>query len=159
MLHYQCCLTCLPHTRLSCSCFFSFRSQIAKVLLKALLMMWACKQSLIALLLIIIGSRFSLICTFDKIAKDMINCMIQKYIWYMNAIRKVLVVQYYCMKLFVWKSEHQVCRKNSQHTSSSSWHELKCFLTVCRILLPPLQHCFLSLTLDQKLSFLPSQTY
>lgn len=141
MLHYQCCLTCLPHTRLSCSCFFLPEVRFLKFFLK---LCWWCKQSLITF------HNNCLILFIMHIWQNCkgFYCMLQKYLKSFSCIiLRNISQKEVCLKVLA-------CLEN--FTNSSSWHELKCFLTVCRILLPPLQHCLLSLTLDQTLSFLPT---
>lgn len=78
---------------------FFFLEVRFKVLFKALLTMQACKQSLIALLQIIIGSRFSLICTFDK---NIYDTLMQKSLACVLLLHKNVFEKEDCLK--VWAS-------------------------------------------------------
>lgn len=124
MLHYQCCLTCLPHTRLSCFAFFFFfffRSQISKVLFQTLVDVR--KQWLITF-----NNnycRFSPTCIFGATAHYKNNCFPNVY----NTMIPTQVFQLnYCRKIvrFVWKPVYQ-----TEKSTSSSRHELNCFLSSC----------------------------
>lgn len=133
MLHYQCCLTCLPHTRLSCFAFFFSEVRFLKFFFK-LLLMW--EDSGWLLLIIIIADFVQ--CAYLAQLLIIRIIVFQTYI-YDTMIPTQEFQLYYCRKIvrFVWKPVYQTEKLNS-----SSWHELNCFLC-----------SFLSVTVEQKLCF------